>query len=119
MSLSEKEAKQFVERLPHWHGKMTREGAEMLLSGKAPGTYLLRKDPDGFDDQILLENAEANFVFVIAVAEKGRVVEHFLFNTERGWIWPKDEPRFENCHAYQSLETLIESIVSIPKHRVA
>jgi len=119
MSLSEEEAKKLVEGLPHWQGMITREQAETILNGKAPGTYILRKDPDGFDDEILLENTEANFVFVIAVAEKGRVVEHFLFNTERGWVWPKDEPRFENCHAYKSIKTLIESIVSIPKHRVA
>jgi hypothetical protein len=103
-----------IESTPGWRGALSRVEAEKILSGAAPGTYLLRdggKIVDGVAEQLGQSNETTVKLYVLAFVDaQGEVAEHLLVQTEWGWTVKRDESNLSRYEYHAGLPALIRSL---------
>lgn len=109
-----------IETLPGWMGSLNRIEAEVRLTGKMVGTYLIR-DGDEITLWMSFQFAEENHLYIrpyllTVVETEEKISDILLLKTDKGWILYNDDPNLADeitYHYYPSPQSLVRSLHKI------
>ncbi len=109
-----------IEDLLGWKGSIGRKDAEHFLTGKPPGTYLLREGDEitvSFSFHFSQENILSIHPYILTVVEnEEKIADILLLQTNKGWILYHDDPNLKDSaiyHYYPSAEAILHSLRSV------